>query len=161
MFIAETRKENGDKYPPATICALLSGINRTLQEKKVPFSIFDKQSPAFCNLWKTLDIISSTLHREGVGANKKHAAVIEVDHEQVYWDKGLLGYSSPRILQKTVFFYTGLHYALRGVEEQHSLVPEQLSDILLKVVCTTPMFTMNILNLFQKITSIAIRISVV
>ena len=76
-------------------------------------------------MWKTLDVISSTVHREGVGSNKKHVVVIEFDHEQVFWDKGLLGYSSPRKLQKKVFFYTGLYYTLRGVEEQHSLAPEQ------------------------------------
>ena len=76
MFVAETWKENGEKYPPATIRTLLSGINRTMQEWKVPFSIFDKQNPAFFNLWKILDAVSSTLHRKGVGANKKDAAVI-------------------------------------------------------------------------------------
>jgi len=127
MFVAETRKENGDKYPPATIHALLSGINHSLQEKNVPFSVFDKQNLAFSNLHKTLDVISSTLHREGHGANRKHVAVISGDHELVFWDKGMLGYSSPRILQGTVFFYVGLHYALRGVDEQHSLVPEQFT----------------------------------
>ena len=103
MFIAETRKENGDKYPPATIRALLSGINRALQENQVPFSIFDKQNPHFRDLCNTLDVISSALHREGIGAKKKHAAIIEADHEQSFWDKSLLGYSSPRILQRTVF----------------------------------------------------------
>ena len=39
MFVAETRKENGEKYLPATIRSLFSGINRTLQENKAPFSI--------------------------------------------------------------------------------------------------------------------------
>ena len=126
MFVVETRKENGDKYPPATIRALLSGINRTLQDNKVPFgSIFDKESPHFRDLCKTLDVVCSTLHREGVGAKKKHAGVIEADHEQSFWDKGLLGYSSPRVLQRTVFFYVGMYFALRGVEEQYSLVPNQ------------------------------------
>lgn len=43
MFAAKTRKESGDKYSPATIKSLLCGINRTLQENKVPFLIFDKQ----------------------------------------------------------------------------------------------------------------------
>ena len=37
MFAAKTRKESDDKYSPATIKSLLSGINRTLQENKVPF----------------------------------------------------------------------------------------------------------------------------
>ena len=30
------------------------------------------------------------------------------------------------MLQRTVFFYLGLHFVLRGVDEQHSLVPCQL-----------------------------------
>jgi len=38
-------------------------------------------------LWKTLHVISNTLYSEGVGAKKKHAAVIEVDCEQVFWNK--------------------------------------------------------------------------
>ena len=126
MFVAETRKENGDKYPAATIRALLSEINGTLQDNKVPFgSIFDKQNPHFHDLCKTLDVVCSTLHREGIGAKKKHAAVIEADHEQSFWDKGLLGYSSPKLLQRTVFFYVGMYFALRVVEEQYSLVPNQ------------------------------------
>ena len=125
MFAVETRKENGEKYPPATIRALLSGINCTLKENKAPFFIFDKQNPDFRDLTNTLDVISSTLHREGIGAKKKHAAVIEADDEQSFWDKSLLGFSSPRILQRTVFFYVGMHFALRGVEEQYSLVPNQ------------------------------------
>lgn len=47
MFAAETRKENGDKYLSATIRLLLSGINYTLQENKVPFSIFDIRHNGF------------------------------------------------------------------------------------------------------------------
>ena len=125
MFIAETRKENGDEYPPPTIRSLHSGINHTLQENKVPFSIFDRQNIHFRELGNTLDVVSSTLHREGIGVQKKHAAVIEADHEKKFWEKALLGYSSPRILQRTVFFYVGMHFALRGVEEQYSLVPNQ------------------------------------
>ena len=84
MFIAETRKENGDIYLPATIRSLLSGIDHTLQENKVPFSIFDRQNIHFCELGNTLDVISSTLYREGIGVKKKHVAVIEADHEKKF-----------------------------------------------------------------------------
>ena len=56
---------------------------------------------------------------------KQSAKVIDSKHEDIFWQKGLLGYSSPRNLQRTVFFYTGLHFVLRGVQEQHDLVPSQ------------------------------------
>jgi len=113
-------QENGDKYSPATIHSLLSGINCTLQEKKVPFSIFDKQNSAFS--YPVKNCIER--EREGVGANKKHTEFISVD---AFWDKGMLGYSTQKILQRTVFFYVELHYALRGVDEQYSLVPWQFT----------------------------------
>ena len=43
----------------------------------------------------------------------------------MFWEKKLLGYSSPRALQHAVFFCVGLHFALRGVQEQYDLVPHQ------------------------------------
>lgn len=44
MFVAETKKENGDKHPPATIHALLSEINHVLQENNVPFSFLTSKT---------------------------------------------------------------------------------------------------------------------
>lgn len=37
----------------------------------------------------------------------------------------ILGYTDAKILQRTVF-YVGLHFLLRGVDEQRSLVPSQI-----------------------------------
>ena len=127
LFVLETRKEDGSRYPPATIRSLLSGLNRVLQANNAPFSILDRHDARFRELFNTLDVVSSTLHKEGVGAKRKSAPVIEVEHENMFWDSGLLGYSSPRSLQTAVFFYVGLHFALRGFQEQYDLVPSQLS----------------------------------
>ena len=79
------------------------------------------------DLLKTLDSVSSDLHRQGVGVVKESAKVIEMTHEDEFWIKGLLGYSSPKILQRTVFFYVGLNFVLRGVQEQYDLVPSQFT----------------------------------
>ena len=38
----------------------------------------------------------------------------------------MLGSDSPKALQRAVFFSIGLNFVLRGVEEQHSLVVEQI-----------------------------------
>jgi len=80
------------------------------------------QCRELCN---TLDVVCSNLHRQGIGANKHSAPVIKAEHEMMFWERGLLGYGSPKVLQRSVFFYVGLHFALRGVQEQHDLVPEQ------------------------------------
>ena len=82
-----------------------------------------KADHRFRDLLKTLDSLSSDLHRQGVGAVKQNAKVIDPVHEGVFWQKGLLGHSSPKILQRTVFFYVGLNFVLRGVQEQYDLVP--------------------------------------
>ena len=61
--LQQKQKNNGYKYPPATIRSLLGGINCTLQENKVPFSIFDKQIIHFCDLCNMLDVVSMVLLR--------------------------------------------------------------------------------------------------
>jgi hypothetical protein len=74
----------------------------------------------FRNLLKTLDSLSCELHRQGVGVVKHSAKVIDLEHEAILWEKSLLGYSTMYCV-----FFVGLHFALRGVQEQHDLVPLQ------------------------------------
>ena len=59
------------------------------------------------------------------GADPKKVRVSDVDDEDRFWTMGLLGYSSSKVLQRTVFFYLGLQLALRGVQEQHDLLRRQ------------------------------------
>ena len=87
--------------------------------------MLDKTNPCFRDLLKTLDSVSSDLHRQGVGATKHSAPIISQEHEELFWKKGLLGLSSPKVLQRTVFYYVGLNFVLRRVQEQHDLVPAQ------------------------------------
>ena len=110
---------------------MICGLNRVLQRNKAPFSVVDKNDHRFRDLIKTLDSLSSDLHRQGVGAVKHNAKVIDPKHEDVFWREGLLGYSSPKVLQLTVFcfFYVGLNFVLRGVQEQYDLVPLQFIQV--------------------------------
>ena len=75
-FVLEVRSSTGEKYPPATIRSILSGLNRVMKDRKAPFSILDKSNPSFRELMLTLDSVTSELHRDGVGVSKKSAAVI-------------------------------------------------------------------------------------
>ena len=125
-FVLEVRQENGEQYNPGTIRSLLSGINRTMRERGVLFSIFNKNDPAFRELMLTLDSVTSNLHHCGIGASRKHAPVICIDHEHMFWEKGLLGFDDTKVLQRAAFFCMGLHFVLRGVEEQHQLKRKQL-----------------------------------
>ena len=71
---------------------------------KARFSVLDKSDWRFRDLLKTLDSVSSELHRNGIGATKRSAKVIKPAHEDIFWQKSLLGYSTPKVLQRTVFF---------------------------------------------------------
>ena len=101
MLVLKTRKTDGTKYTTGSIRLLLSGLNRVLKEKAL-FSILDDGHPEFRELCKILDVVSSSLHKEGIGAHQKSAPVIEVHHEDEFWAMGLLGYSTPKVLQTTV-----------------------------------------------------------
>ena len=125
-FVLEVRQENGEQYNPSTIRGILCGLNRTMKERGADFSILNKNDPAFRELMLTLDSITSNLHRCGVGVTRKNAPVIPIDHENVFWDKGLLGFDDPKALQRATFFCVGLHFVLRGVEEQHQLKRKQI-----------------------------------
>ena len=129
FYMMETRREDGGMYPPSTLRSLISGVNRILQANKAPFSVLDRSNPHFRELLNTLDSLSSNLHRDGVGVTKDSAPVISFDHEDLFWKKGLLGFSSPKVLQHTVFFYVGLNFVLRGSQEQYDLVVEQLKRV--------------------------------
>ena len=101
---------------------VVSGLNRVLQGNKAPFSVLDKGDARFRDVLKTLDSLSSDMHRQGIGATKNSAKVIEYEHEDIFWQKSLLGCSTPMVLQRTVFVYVGLNFVLRGVQD---LVPSQ------------------------------------
>ena len=92
----ETRREDGKAYPPSTLRSLQSGLNHTLQSNNAPFSILNKNDPQFHDLMKTLDTVSSSLHKDGVGASKHSAPIIDPTHEDLFWERGLLGFLHPR-----------------------------------------------------------------
>ena len=83
-FVMETRKSDGSVYPPASLRSLVSGLNRILQGNKAPFSVLDKADPCFRVLIKTLDTLTSELHRQGVGVTRNSAKVIEASHEDYF-----------------------------------------------------------------------------
>lgn len=66
-----------------------------MHANKIPFNIFDKADMRFRDLHMTLDTVCVSLHKEGIGAEVKHAAVISLEHEELLWQKGALVVHSP------------------------------------------------------------------
>ncbi len=104
-FIAEVRKSDGEKYPPKSIQLILSGILRYMRaiSDDAP-NILDRKDVRFKNIKNACDVVYRALHKEGVGASVRHAAVITSEEELKLWDVKILNTDTPVGLQKAVFF---------------------------------------------------------
>ena len=112
ILVQETRKENGEECQPSTIRALLAAFQRQITTNKVGFSLLDKADHRFRDLHNTLDTLCVSLRQKGIGAIKKHAAVICTDDEIQMWESGVLGIDNPWSLACATFFDVGLHLIL-------------------------------------------------
>ena len=57
-FVQETRKENGENYPPSTLRLLLAAFQQILHMNKV--NLFDKSDLRFRDLHNTLDSVCNS-----------------------------------------------------------------------------------------------------
>ena len=128
-YVQETKKENGQAYPASTLRSLLAVLQRMMHANKVPFNIFDKSDMQFRDLHMTLDTVCVSLRKEGIGASVKHADVISLEHEELMWQKGVLGVHSLDSLLRAVFYTVGLHFCLRGGQEHRDLKRSQFTRI--------------------------------
>ena len=116
---------HGLPQPPFTLILLISKLNQVLQSNQVPFSMLEKGDYRLCNLLKTTSSLCSELHSAAVGATK-NSAKVEVEHENMFWQKIFLGrYSAPKILQYTVFFYVKLDFCSLRIQEQYDVAVSQ------------------------------------
>ena len=125
-FVLETRQESGEPYPPRSIHLLLCGLHWISRSEGAPFNFLDKADSHFRDLHNTLDTICNNLHTQGIGATKRSAAVIITEDVELLWEKQIMSFENPRQLQNCVFFYVGLHFSLRGGQEQRDLKVDQL-----------------------------------
>ena len=99
-FAVESRKSNGDYYPPATIHQLLCGLLRHMSDTNPGRPNFlDKQDSRFQQLQGTLDALFQKLHSDGIGVQVKHAEILTKEDETKLWDSGVMG--STKMLRST------------------------------------------------------------
>ena len=53
----------------------------------------------------------------GTGAIIKRAEPIHQDEEEILWQKGMLGNTSPHVLLDTMVFMCGMYFALKSGQE--------------------------------------------
>ena len=103
-FAVETRKANGEPYPPKTVHQLLCGILRHMRDinQECP-NFLDKKDSRFKALQGAMDAHFHQLHSSGIGREIKHARVLTKDDEEKLWRSGVMGTSTPKAF-KMLFF---------------------------------------------------------
>ena len=126
-FVLETRKSNGEPYPPKTLHQLLCGLLRHMRDIHPGCPNFlDKKDSRFKSLHGTMDAHFHNLHSSGVGRDVKHARVLTKDDEDKLWKSGVMGTKTPKALQNAVFYTVGKMFSLRGGAEMRSLKISQI-----------------------------------
>ena len=97
---------------------LLGGLSLYLQGEK---DFDDKlMSNTFKEIWNTLDNVMKECTHAGIKGHPECDVVTE-NHEQILWEKGILGESNPDQLRRTIFFLCGLKFGLWGGQEHSEL----------------------------------------
>ena len=132
FFILEIRTCTGSRFKSSTLKNITSMIqyhyNKHLNKG---WSIFkDKE---FQRSRNSLDLSMKLSRESGVDGNLKRAEVIEETHDQILWNKNLLGSDTPTKLVHTLVYLFGKNFALRGRDEhrrlQMSMIEEQYDHL--------------------------------
>ena len=127
LYVAETRKQDGSKYPPKTLYQLLAGLLRDMRSRKPNCSNFlDPNDHRFDSLHNGIDNVFRELRSSGVGSDSKSAEAITKEEEAQLMEQGVLGTDSPRALLRAAFFLNGKNFCLRGGEEHRCLKLSQI-----------------------------------
>ena len=117
-FIREVRKMDGGEYPPNTIREIIVMIQMFLHENGLYWKLLD--GVEFTTLRNVVDNTMKERHVMGLGV-RKSSDVISIRHEDVMFQKGILGQESAGQLLRTMVYMIGMHCALRGGAEHNNL----------------------------------------
>ena len=109
-FILEVRCRDGKEYPPNTLYQICCGIMRHARHYCPELNFFTQSE--FSGLKKTLDGEMKRLKSCGAGAIIKRAEPIHQHEEDILWQKGILGNTTPQVLLDTMVFMCGMYFAL-------------------------------------------------
>ena len=130
VFINKTRSKTGDPYPPKMIQSLLAGILRSMRLLNSSYpNFFNKEDPAFTTFQVTLDNLFKCLRSEGVGAQSANTETISSEEENQLWASGVINVDSPKGLLRSVFYFNGKCFCLRGGQEHRDLGISQLQRL--------------------------------
>ena len=104
VFVAETRKQDGNRYSPKSLYQLLTGILRHMRNVNPSCPNFlDTDDHSFSRFHNTLDNILRELRADGVGVPRQ-AEIFTKEDEESLWLSGVLTTETPKGLLRAVFF---------------------------------------------------------
>ena len=126
-FYAELRTEKGEEYEPASLRTMLGALHRYVKGKGYSTSIIT--SMEFAGSREVLNGKAISLREQGKGKMKRKADSISDEDEEAMWESGVLGHSSPKSLNQTIFFQISQHFGTRGCQEHHQINMEDLKIV--------------------------------
>ena len=120
QFYAEVRKRDGSPYEPDCLLVMQARLLGYLKEKGYAKDIVNDECFAGAN--KVLEGNARNLRETGLGKRPNRACSLTEEEEDILWDCGLLGDSSPKALLNTMWLLLCQHFGLRGRQEHHDMM---------------------------------------
>ena len=137
LFMLETRRKDGTKFPASSMNSLVCALQRLRRERDpLALSILDDRHPGLAEFRTVRDAVSLTAEQEGLGGVKRFGKGITADEEEQLWASGVLGVTTPVSLLNAVFFLTGKIIGIRGGHEHRQLKLSQFQVLEDKVIFT-------------------------
>ena len=114
-FIPEVTKKSGEFFPGKTLYQIVVGIQKHLQIHKITWKLI--KDPGFIDVKTVLDNVMKDQAALNLGLVSRQADLITYEMEQKLWEKNLLGTNTPDKLRTTCYFYMGLRFFLRSVQD--------------------------------------------
>ena len=118
-FIVETRKKNGEEFPPKTLKHIILMIQMYLSSVGLVYEFLEDQ--CFIGLRNCLDNKMKINAKKGLGRHVRKADPLEPEHLEKLWDGGYLGVDTPRKLSNTILFLLGINFSLHAGGEHRAL----------------------------------------
>ena len=133
-FIPEVTKKSGEYFPGKTLYLLVVAIQKYLPTNKIRWRLIEDSD------FSDVKIILDNVMKERAALNLglvSRADIITYEMEEQLWQKNLLGVDTPDKLRTTCYFYLGLRFFLRSIEDHYQMrcwTPSQESQLSFKTL---------------------------
>lgn len=118
-FFLSVRKSDGSNYEPNTLRGFLSSFDRQLRRQNYDYSL--SNSVEFAQVREVLKSKQRQLKRFGLGNQPNKAEPITDQEIEKLWESKQFGLSTPDSIINTLWFYSTVHFGLRGSNEHRDM----------------------------------------